>query len=133
MGIKKQNSIVLLSLLVTNIGCGKGVDDTGQTVDTSDTGDQQLLIVDGLEEELIDLGGCGDIFMYASNSDDKIGIFINATGIIEEAFAEDVESTSFNMEIGSDDGQARVLIRTVERITTEACNDAIVPGNEPVV
>ena len=133
MSIIKLNSIVMLSLLIANTGCGKEVDDTSQTVYTNDTGDQKPLIVDGLEEELINFGGCGDIFMYSSSSDDKIGIFINAAGIVEEAFAEDVESTSFNMEIGSNDGQARVILQTGERITTEACNDAIVPGNEPVV
>jgi hypothetical protein len=71
--------------------------------------------------------------MYAHSDSDEIGLFIGATGIIQQAFDLGTDTSTFTVEIGSDDGQAMVVLQSGIRITTFACNDAIVPGSEPVV
>ena len=126
MYTNKLTAILFLTLGTACSAGGKGVDDTG------DTGASNTF-TDGLELDLTNFGGCGDIFMYAYSDSDEMGLFISVSGIVEQAFESDDDTSTFSIEVGSGDDQARVILQAGERITTESCNDAVIYDQRPEV
>ena len=129
MYTNKLTSIFLLSLVTGCLGGENGVDDTGETGDTG----APNTFTDGLELELTNFGGCGDVFMYAYSDSDEMGLFISAAGIVQQAFDSGDDTSTFSVDVGSGDGQARVVLQAGERITTEACNDLVIYDQRPAV
>jgi hypothetical protein len=125
----KLRSIVAFSLLTLNLSCEKSGDDTGDSGYT----EQPSAFLSEVETELINFGGCGDVFMYAYSDSDEIGLFISASGIVQQAF--DSGNIPYNaiIEIGPGDDQARVVLQSGQRITTEACNDLVIYNQRPSV
>ena len=111
--------------------CGAGKDsDTG---DTGDTGQSENILVQGIHQQLSNSSGCGDIAMVASTGNDQAALFIVATGLAEEAYAEGTESSSFSLDVGQAEGQARLWLQGGERLTVEFCNDVIMEEYRPDV
>jgi hypothetical protein len=110
--------------------------DTGETaepVDTGDTDDTGTPIDNTLTEGLTLFGGCSDIFMYAKNAEDTLGLFVSANGLVATAFASDAGDSAFNLAVASAESGLKITVQSGKNITQEACNDALDPELAPVV
>lgn len=123
MHTKKLTTILLLSLVTA---CSAGSEEVG------DTGASKTF-TDGLELDLTKFGGCADMFMYAYSDSDEMGLFISVSGIVQQAFDSGDDTSTFSIDVGSGDDQARVVLQAGERISTEACNDAVIYDQRPEV
>ena len=128
----KIRTVIAFSLLTLGLGCEKSGDDTGDSSDSGYT-EQPSAFLSELETDLINFGGCADVFMYAYSDSDEMGLFISASGIVQQAFDSGNASSNFTVEVGSGDDQVRVVLQAGQRVTTEACNDAIDPDQRPSV
>jgi hypothetical protein len=114
--------------------------DTSPTVDTGepdtgepDTGESTNPIDDDFTVELTLYGGCSDIFMYAKNSDDSLGLFISASALVETTFSADAGTHVFNLDVATAENNLSIVVQSGQNITREACNDALEEDMQPVV
>ena len=112
-----------------------------EPVDDNDTGDTAVTESNPVEFEnnMSEFGGCGDLFIYAKNSDDTNSIKISGAGFVRYTFdAEESVSFSYNLseDIHLDSGDTIPIVIEVqlgENLNSVSCNDAIDPELEPVV
>lgn len=118
------------------LGCSGKTDapvDTADTSPTVDTGETTNPIDDDFAVELTLYGGCADIFMYAKNSDDSLGLFISASALVETTFAADAGTQVFNLDVATAESNLSIVVQSGQNITQEACNDALEEDMQPVV
>ena len=74
--------------------------------------------------------GCADAHFYASNQSDTIGLGLTIDGLASDAFHA---GQTITYEYALPDPSVFVTIELGENVTSLDCNDAIIPGQEPVV
>ncbi len=99
--------------------------DTDADEDTDDGG-----LTAGFEEDLTHTVGCADVVIAAYNTANTMALFFRASGVA--AAAHDAgEPTTFDYDLPLEGVTVEVQLGVF--LTTVTCNDAIVPGEEPVV
>lgn len=90
-----------------------------------DDGDGDSPLPSGFHNRLTETGGCGDIFVFASNEDDSISLSFRADGLVEEALAAGGETTT--PIVLSDGNDGYVVTATTGRSTSaDFCTDVVV-------
>ena len=83
---------------------------------------------------LNNVGGCSDYFVYTYNDTDTQTLHISGTGIAQQAHEQSSPlSLSYTINPETDDIQPVLRYQTGENLNHASCNDAIIPGMEPVV
>lgn len=83
-----------------------------------------------LESALTRPAGCGDVFMYTSNSEDTLAVSFQSMGQV--AYARSVgTTTTFPFSLPGAD--MKLKLYQGRRLTQNNCNDVIVPGSEQVI
>ena len=102
----------------------------GDTDEDADTDGGGGGLAAGFEESLIHSIGCADVTMAARNAEDTVALHFRVSGIARTAH-DAGEATTFDYTLPHDDVSLEVQLGVF--LTTITCNDAIVPGEEPVV
>ena len=80
------------------------------------------------------VGGCSDYFVYAHNDTDTQTIHVIGAGLAQQAHEQgEALSISYSINPDTDDIQPTIRFQTGENLNHVSCNDAIIPGMEPVV
>ena len=80
------------------------------------------------------VGGCSDYFIYAHNDSDSQTIHVIGSGLAQQAHEQgEPLSLSYIINPDTDDIQPTIRFQTGENLNHVSCNDAIIPGMEPVV
>ena len=80
------------------------------------------------------IGGCSDYFVYAHNDADTQTIHVSGAGLAQQAHEQgEPLSISYSINPDTDNIQPTIRFQTGENLNHVSCNDAIIPGMEPVV
>jgi hypothetical protein len=77
----------------------------------------------GFPEDLVIVGGCGDVILFAANPDDTLLLEVRGSGLVALAEAAGEPST-FDFVLPSD--ELTVSVDVGERVSDATCDDAIV-------
>ena len=136
-----------MKLIFLFLACGakendSSLDDTA--ADTSDTATENqnteptvepsVEPVDPNVNDLSNISGCSDYFVYAYNDADTQTLHISGSGLAQEAHSNNTSiSRSYTINPDTDDIQPTLVMQIGENLNHASCNDAIIPGMEPVV
>ena len=83
---------------------------------------------------LTTVGGCSDYFVYTHDDIDTQTIHVIGSGLAQQAHEQgEPLSISYSINPDTDDIQPTIRFQTGENLNHASCNDAIIPGMEPVV
>lgn len=141
-----------MNLIFFLLACGAKQSDTSEPTDTAENNEPSQPSteptqpstepstepsgepVDPNTTELTTIGGCSDYFAYAHNDTDTQTIHVIGSGLAQQAHEQgEPLSISYSINPDTDDIQPTIRFQTGENLNHASCNDAIIPGMEPVV